>query len=173
MSSSMSAVSETSWLVAPQCTKPAAEESIDRTRSVSALTSGILGVPARRDLRDNSPASNDAGVAAAAIDWAADAGIIPNRDSTLASATSNCSIACRIELSENNSASASVLARLSIKRDGMSGSAMGRTQTQGARSLEQHAYPYTSKNTVSPSPQRRISKRKSLGSSEPDRVIKV
>src|SRR5580704_5457961 len=112
----MNAVSATSWLVAPQWTNRAASGSSDRTRSVSAFTSGIAGVPARKVSRDSSAASKSPTLAAFAITSAAPFGITSNRDSMRARATSKSSIARRMERSENTSASASVVARLSIRR---------------------------------------------------------
>ena len=73
-------------------------------------------MPARNMPRDRASVSNSLACAAAAMRSAADFGTMPTRASAQASAISKSNMACRTELSENTSASGSVVAKLSIRR---------------------------------------------------------
>ena len=135
------AVSAASWLVAPQCTKPAAAGV---TFAVSMLTNGMAGVPARSDWRTSSATSKPSGTAACVMAAAASAGMRPTFASARASADSKPSIASKTERSEKISDNDAVAARLSMNRVDIFRS-------------------YTSKKTVSLSPCKRISKNQSFG----------
>src|SRR6185369_2959560 len=88
-----SAVSSTSWLVEPKCTKAAARASTRATCSVSALTSGTASEPER--LLSAASASGDRlrSAQALAMTWAASGGTRPASASAPASARSKSSIA--------------------------------------------------------------------------------
>ena len=151
------AVSHKSWLVAPQCTNPAASGSALRTCSVNCLTNGIAGVAlykvaeARESSIELSEWWRDGYLAAAA-------GIIPRRPSTRARATSKRTMARRTEASEKITLAARLVVRLSMRRTGI--------QSKSTLSDRlKHGLNYTSKNTVSFSPHKRISKYHSPGRS--------
>ena len=110
------AVSATSWLVAPKCTKSALFGSRDRTCVASAVTKPMDTVPVLRAERPISAASR-LSMVELAIAAAASRGISPTAASACANAISKSSIAWSNERSENTSASSVVVARLSIRWD--------------------------------------------------------
>ena len=91
---STSAVSLTSWLVAPQCTKVGSAGSVARTRSMSISTNGMVDRARRAcSAGDRRAASKLSGTAARAIASPQTAAMIPASPRARASAASNRSIA--------------------------------------------------------------------------------
>ena len=81
-----SAVSIVSWLVVPQCTKPAASVSCALTRAVRSFTKGMAGLPAVAVARASASISNDSTRQLDSIARTADLGITPTRASARARA---------------------------------------------------------------------------------------
>ncbi len=105
-SCSTAPLSMMSWLVAPQCTQRAASASPAFTCAVSALTSGMAGLPASAVAADNAGTAYRSALHAASIGASAAAGITPHCTWARARARSTSSIACRRASSLNTASTA-------------------------------------------------------------------